>query len=259
MSHESIHVAQEGPVTTVTIDRPENMNACTPGMWDAIREAFEEIGRSDARVAVITGAGGQFCAGGDLWSGASDPDRRKGLDSMRDIAATVVAVHDCPKPVVAKVDGVAVGAGFGLALAADLLWCSDRARFSLIFAKRGLSLDFATSWLLPRRIGLHRAKRLALTGDVVDAATGAQLGFVNEVVAVDALDSAVAEVVDQIATGPPIALSMTKRLLDNAAGTSLVQALEAEGTAQTVNFKTADLKEALEAFTQKRAPAFRGE
>jgi len=87
---------------------------------------------------------------------------------MRDIADTVMAIHDCPRPVLANVDGVAVGAGFGIALAADLIWCSSRARFSLIFAKRGLSLDFGTSWLLPKRIGLHDAKRLALTGEIAD-------------------------------------------------------------------------------------------
>ena len=159
---------------------------------------------------------------------------------------------------VAKVDGVAVGAGFGMALAADLLWCSDRARFSLIFAKRGLSLDFGTSWLLPKRVGLQRAKRLAFTADVIDAETALEIGFVNEMVAVDELDKAVDEIALQVAAGPPIALSMTKRLLDNAAGASLGQALEAEGTAQTVNFGTDDLREALAAFTEKRVPQFDG-
>jgi enoyl-CoA hydratase/carnithine racemase len=255
MGHENIRVERDGDVVTVTLDRDGKMNACTPDMWKAIREAFEDIGRSDARVAVVTGANGEFCAGADLWGGGR---RRRGVDSMRDIGATVMAVHDCPKPVVAKVDGVAVGAGFGLALAADLLWCSDRARFSLIFAKRGLSLDFGTSWLLPRRIGLHRAKRLAMTGDVIDAGTAAELGFVNEVVPVAELDKAVEEIALQLAAGPPIALSMTKRLLDNAAAASLPHALEGEATAQTVNFATEDLTEALAAFTEKRPPVFRG-
>lgn len=256
MGHDNVRVERNEQIVTVTIDRDGKMNACTPGMWAAIREAFDEIGRSDARVVVITGANGEFCAGADLWS---DEERtRVGLDMMRDLGSTVMAVHGCPKPVVAKVDGVAVGAGFGLALAADLLWCSDRARFSLIFAKRGLSIDFGTSWLLPRRIGLHRAKRLAFTGDVIDAATAAEIGFVNEVVPADELDAAVDELTRQIAAGPPIALSMTKRLLDNSATGSLLQAVEAEGTAQTVNHGTEDLSEALAAFTEKRLPEFRG-
>ena len=255
MSHEHVRVDRDGDVATVTIDRDGKMNACTPDMWAAIGRAFDEIGRSDARVAVVTGANGDFCAGADLWSARSE---RKGVDSMRDIAATVMAVHGCPKPVVAKVDGVAVGAGFGLALAADLMFCSDRARFSLIFAKRGLSLDFGTSWLLPRRVGLHRAKRMAFTGDVIDAATAAEIGFVNEVVPVDELDKTVDEVALQIASGPPIALSMTKRMLDNSSTAPLSQALESEATAQTVNFGTDDLREALTAFTEKRSPEFRG-
>lgn len=256
MSHDNVRVERDGHIVTVTIDRDGKMNACTPDMWGAIREAFDDIGRSDARVVVITGANGDFCAGADLWGGGRR--ERRGVDSMRDIGTTVMAIHDCPKPVVAKVDGVAVGAGFGMALAADLLWCSERARFSLIFAKRGLSLDFGTSWLLPKRVGLHRAKRLAFTADVIDAETALEIGFVNEMVPLDDLDKAVDEIALQIAAGPPIALSMTKRLLDNAAAASLGQALEAEGTAQTVNFGTDDLREALTAFTEKRAPQFEG-
>lgn len=255
MGHENIRVDRDGPVVTVTIDREGKKNACTQGMWAAIREAFAEIGRSDARVAVVTGANGDFCAGADLWGGG---ERRRGLDSMRDVGETVMAVHGCPKPVVAKVDGVAVGAGFGLALAADLLWCSDRARFSLIFARRGLTLDFGTSWLLPRRIGLHRAKRLAFTADIIDAATAADLGFVNEVVAADQLDSAVDGLVAQIASGPPIALSLTKRLLDNSSTVSLTSALEAEATGQAVTLGTDDVREALRAYTDKREPEFHG-
>ena len=180
------------------------------------------------------------------------------LDGMRVLGDVVMAIHGCPVPVVAKVDGLCVGAGLGLALAADLTWCSDRARFSAIFAKRGLSLDFGTSWVLPRRIGLHQAKRLAYTGDVIDAARADRLGFVNEVVPVDQLDAAVTAIAEQIAAGPPIALSMTKRMLDNAAAASLVQATEAEAVSQGVNLGTTDLRDALQAFAEKRRPNFQG-
>ena len=101
------------------------------------------------------------------------------LDGMRVLGDVVLAVHDCPVPVIAKVDGVCVGAGFGLALAADLTWCSDRARFSAIFAKRGLSLDFGTSWLLRQRIGVHKAKELAFTAEMMNGARALELGFVE--------------------------------------------------------------------------------
>ena len=249
-------------VATVTLDRPEKKNACTMDMWIAIRDAFRDIAMSSARVAILTGASGDFCAGADIGgslggesSGGFD---RGGFAGMRDLAGVVTAVHDCPIPVVAKVDGVAIGAGFGLALAADLLWCSDRARFSLAFARLGLSLDFGTSWVLQRRMGLHQAKRIAFTGEIIGAQRAMELGFVNEVVTVGELDEAVTAIATQIAKGPPMALSMTKRMLDNAVNSSLVQSLEAETVAQSVNLGTADLPEALQAFAEKRPPVFQG-
>ena len=263
MTHPSIRIETAGAVTTVTIDRPRRKNACTTAMWTALREAFRQIAESPARAVVITGAGGDFCAGADVGPGddeevARDQPRRHRIDQMRDIADTVMAIHDCSKPVVAKVDGVAVGAGLGVALASDMVWCSQRARFSLIFARRGLSLDFGTSWLLPKRIGLHEAKRLAFTGEIIGAQRAADLGIVNGVVPIEELDAVVAEMAAAIAAGPPIALANSKRYLNNASNTSLFQALEAEALGQGVNFATRDTKEAMRAFIEKRAPAFEG-
>jgi len=177
---------------------------------------------------------------------------------MRVLADAVLAVHQCPVPVVAKVDGLCVGAGLGLALAADLLWCSDRARFSAIFAKRGLSLDFGTSWLLRQRVGVHQAKELAFTAKMVSGTEAFELGLANAVVPAAELDNAVQAVVDIIAAGPPIALSSTKRQLDNASTLSLAQALEIETLAQSVNAQTDDLREALLAWVERRPPTFRG-
>ena len=261
MSHPNIRIEQADAIATVTIDRPRRKNACTPGMFAALRDGFRELAVSSARVVVITGASGDFCAGADVVGGDDEPDagpRRHRADRMRDISDAVMAIHDCPRPVIAKVDGVSVGAGFGIALAADLLWCSPRARFSLIFAKRGLSLDFGTSWLLPKRIGLHEAKRLAFTGEIIGAERAAALGIVNEIVPVEELDQAVDEIAAEIAAGPPIALSGTKRYLNNASNVSLFQALEAEALGQSVNFATRDTKEAMRAFAEKRDPVFEG-
>ena len=148
--------------------------------------------RSRTRVrasSILTGAGGNFCAGADLSgtrdSGPGDGTRRRSppnnVYAMRVLADVVLAIHDCPVPVVAKVDGLCVGAGLGLALAADLTWCSDRSRFSAIFAKRGLSLDFGTSWLLRQRIGVHKAKELAFTAKMFSGAEAFELGLVNAV------------------------------------------------------------------------------
>jgi len=263
--HANLRVARDGHITTVTIDRPETKNACTGDMWVALGAIFREISYSGARVVVLTGAGGDFCAGADLGGGGGDtggdgraPRPANHLDGMRVLGEVVLAVHDCPVPVIAAVDGVAVGAGFGLALAADITWCSDRARFSAIFAKRGLSLDFGTSWLLRQRIGIHKAKEIAFTAEMMNGARALELGFVNAVSPASELDDAVASLAATIAAGPPIALSMTKRELDNASSSSLAHALETEALAQAVNVHTEDLGEALSAYVERRTPDFKG-
>ena len=249
----------------MTLDRPKSKNACTGDMWVALGAAFGELSYSGVRAVVLTGAGGDFCTGADLGGGdqASGGGGAPGAmatmtDAMRVLADVVLAIHDCPVPVVAKVDGLCVGAGLGLALAADLTWCSDRARFSAIFAKRGLSLDFGTSWLLRQRIGVHKAKELAFTAKMLSGAEAFELGLVNAVVPADELDDAVREVVDTIAAGPPIALASTKRELDDASTSSLAQALEIEALAQSVNAQTDDLREALLAYMERRPPTFTG-
>ncbi len=259
--HPRIIVAEEGHVTTVTIDSPKAKNACTGDMWVALGATFRDVAYSGSRAVILTGAGGEFCAGADLTGGDSGGPEREPehiLHGMRVLADTVQSVHDCPVPVVAKVDGICVGAGLGLALAADMIWCSDRARFSAIFAKRGLSLDFGTSWLLRQRIGVHKAKEIAFTGRVITASDALSLGLVNAVVPQDELDDATREIVEAIAAGPPVAVSMIKRQLDNAGNVSLAQALEVEALAQSVNVRTDDMKEAFMAYTERRPPNFSG-
>jgi enoyl-CoA hydratase/carnithine racemase len=261
--HPNVRVERDGYLATVTLDRPKSKNACTGDMWVALGAAFSELSYSGVRAIMITGAGGDFCAGADLGGGDSSgggaPARMATMtDAMRVLGDVVLAIHNCPVPVVAKVDGVCVGAGLGVALAADLTWCSDRARFSAIFAKRGLSLDFGTSWLLRQRIGLHKAKELAFTAKMVSGPEAFALGLVNAVVPAGELDAAARDVVDAIAAGPPIALASTKRELDNASTVSLAQALEIEALAQGVNAQTDDLREALLAYMERRPPTFTG-
>ena len=263
--HPNIHAERDGHLATITIDRPESKNACTGDMWVALGATFRELSYSGTRAIVLTGAGGEFCSGADLGgSGSSNTGRGASasfgtmVDAMRVLGDVVLAIHDCPVPVVAQVDGTCVGAGLGLALAADLTWCSDRARFSAIFAKRGLSLDFGTSWLLRQRVGVHKAKELAFTAKMLSGAEAFELGFVNAVVPAAELDGAVRAVVDTIAAGPPIAISSTKRELDHASTVSLAQALEIEALAQSVNAQTDDLREALMAFIERRPPTFTG-
>jgi 2-(1,2-epoxy-1,2-dihydrophenyl)acetyl-CoA isomerase len=257
--HAKIRVERDGAVTTVTIDAPESKNACTGAMWVGIGRTFQEVAATDTRVVVLAGAGRDFCAGADLSGGdEGGPPGATMLDGMRVLADVVLAVRNCPLPVISKVQGVCVGAGLGLALAADLTWCAADARLCAIFAKRGLSLDFGTSYLLRERLGVHRAKELAFTARTISGSEAVELGLVNAAVPSEQLDAVVGELAATIAAGPPIAVSMMKRQIDNASGSSLAQALETEALAQMVNFKTDDLREALTAFAERRTPRFEG-
>jgi len=177
---------------------------------------------------------------------------------MRTISEIALTLQRMPQPTIAKVRGVAVGAGCNMALVCDLVVASTTARFSEIFARRGLSLDFGGSWALPRRIGLHKAKELALFGDIIDATEAERIGLVNRVVADEKLDAFVDDWATRLAAGPPIALAQTKRMLNNAMNVTLEEALDDEGAAQSVNFATKDTVEAMLAFAEKREPKFTG-
>ncbi len=153
---------------------------------------------------------------------------------------------------------MAVGAGLNLALGCDLIVAAESARFSEIFARRGLSLDLGGSWLLPRLVGMHKAKELALLADILSAEEAERIGIVNRVVPDAELDAFVDDWATRLAAGPPLALQMTKRMLATAPAMSLSEALHQEAMAQSVNVASDDTREALKAFFEKRAPSFRG-
>jgi len=250
-----VDVADNG-VVTVTMNRPEKKNAANAVMWDELRDTWNALAVDpDVRAVIMTGAGDAFCSGADL--GGQGRDRHQ-LISMNLIHQTVEALYSIMVPVIAKVNGVAAGAGMNMALACDLILASDQARFSEIFARRGLSVDFGGTWVLPRLIGLHRAKELAFFADVISAEQAAEFGIVNKVVPHNQLDSETNEWANRLAAGPPLALAMTKRMLTLNASNDFKSALEAEGMAQTINFYTQDTKEAVAAFLDKRDPKFQG-
>jgi 2-(1,2-epoxy-1,2-dihydrophenyl)acetyl-CoA isomerase len=258
---ETLIVDRRDGVVTVTMNRPARKNAANGRMWRELLRTFDDVAtdRHD-RVMVLTGAGDAFCSGADLGD-PSDVAGRPGdpyLLQMRALGDVALRLHRFPKPTIAKVGGVAAGAGMSMALGCDLIVASDSARFSQIFAKRGLSVDFGASWLLPRLIGLHRAKELAFFADIIDAEQAAEFGLVNRVVPADELDAFVDEWAHRLAAGPPLALSMTKTMLNNSFNISMDQALEEESRSQAVNFSTEDTLEALLAFNQKREPKFKG-
>jgi enoyl-CoA hydratase/carnithine racemase len=253
-----VQVERSQCIVTVTLSNPAKRNAIPVAAWPEIEGAFREVGRRrDDRCVVLTGDGDDFSSGADVAGGASD-DVGHPLRTMRAISGAIEALHGLPQPVVARVSGVCVGIGLNMALACDIVVASDDARFSEIFARRGLSLDGGGSWSLPRIVGLLRAKELALLGDIITAAEAERVGLVTRMVPRADLDATVADLATRLAAGPPLALSMTKRLLDNSAQLTLAQALEAEAQAQVVNFGTKDTAEALRAFVERREPRFEG-
>jgi enoyl-CoA hydratase/carnithine racemase len=266
---ETLQVFRENSVVTVTINQPEKKNAINSAMWDGLTEIFREIAsRADDRVVVVTGAGNDFCSGADLsgrggnaaagGAGAGAQNQVHHLAAMRRVNDACIALQRLPQPTIAKVRGVAVGAGCNLALGCDLVVASTAARFSEIFARRGLSLDFGGSWLLPRRIGMHRAKELALLAEIIGANDALEMGLVNRVLPDSEVDAFVDDWARKLAAGPPIALAQTKRLLNNSLNVTLEEALDDEAAAQTINFATSDTAEAMRAFIEKREPKFTG-
>jgi enoyl-CoA hydratase/carnithine racemase len=261
---ETLIVERADGVVTVTLNRPEKKNAINGPMWRELIEVFDEVADTPTdRVLVITGAGDGFCSGADL-APSDNPDLQEGgigstFRQMRVVGRAALRLHHLPQPSIAAVNGVAAGAGLNLALGCDLIVASDRARFSEIFSKRGLNVDFGGSWLLPRLIGLHKAKELVFFAEVIDAIEAERIGIVNRVVPGDDLDKVATELATRLAALPPIQLALSKRLLNQSFSVSMAEALEFEDTAQAMNFASKDTTEAILAFLQKREPKFTGE
>lgn len=256
---ETLQVERSDGVVTITLDRPKVKNAMNRRLWEELLATLDVIATSpEDRAVIITGAAGDFCSGADLGDGGPFAGDQHMTFTMSWINQIPLALHRLPKPTIAKVRGVAAGAGANLALGCDLIVASDNARFAEIFAKRGLTLDFGGSWVLPRLIGLHRAKELAFFGDVISAAEADRLGLVNRVVADAELDEFVTGWAQRLAKGAPVALAQTKRILNESVQRSMSEALDAEGAAQQIAVQTNDVKEAVRAFLAKREPTFEG-
>ncbi|HXK25490.1 MAG TPA: enoyl-CoA hydratase-related protein [Myxococcota bacterium] len=260
----SIRVERNAGLVTITLDRPEKKNAIGAEAWVELDRALAEVAvEAGDRALIVTGAGGNFSAGADLTGGKpgmglTGRPLLPMVDEMRVVGEIVLRLARMPKPTLAKVDGVCIGVAIGLALACDLILASDRARFSEIFAKRGLTLDGGNSWLLPRRVGLHKAKELAFFGDVIDAKEAESIGLVNKVVSAGELDAVAEQWGRRLAEGPTLALGLTKRLLDASSSVTLPQALEDEARCQHITYASQDIREGMKAFMERREPRFTG-
>jgi enoyl-CoA hydratase/carnithine racemase len=257
--YQTINVSRQGAVVSATLNRPQKKNAINAAMWADLEHLIAEVESDPAdRVLVLRGAGGAFCSGADLTDPPGEGPPVHPLFTMDRIHRIALALHHLSKPAIACVDGDAVGAGCNLALGCDMVFATPRSRFGQVFVRRGLSVDFGGSWILPRLVGIHRAKLLCLTGDLISADEAVSIGLINQVVDADALDEHIRSVVDRLLAAAPVAQALVKRLLNEGTVSTMAEALEAESAAQAVNILSPDAGKAREAFAAKRQPQFSG-
>lgn len=256
-------------VAWVTLDRPDVANAISPDQRDRVIALLGEAGRlTGVRAVVITATGKAFCTGADLRAKREPDPKPEGAPDQpigfvanmiqTGAQALIAAVLDCPKPVIAAVNGTAAGIGAHLAFACDLVVASDEARFIEVFMRRALVPDGGGAYLLPRLIGLQRAKELLFLGDDVSAADAQDLGLVNRVVPGDEVAATASELATRLAAGPTRALALTKALCNRSLDSDRATAFYEEAWAQDANMTTHDAQEGVRSFVERRKPEYLG-
>lgn len=261
MSENAVLLDVEDGIATITLNRPDEMNSLSPAIVSGIDDALDRVAEhDDARCVVLEGAGRAFCAGGDI-SGMDD-DETTGHERMLrivDISEKIpVRLYNYELPTVAKIDGYCLGAGVGVALSCDVQLASERAQLGLVFRNVGLTLDFATSYLVPQYVGPNVARELALTGEILPADEAEELGLLNHVYDEESFESESQELIETIATGPTVALHHSTRNINLAPGSSIREAAEREARSQKLASNTEDHTEGVEAFAEDREPNFQG-
>jgi 2-(1,2-epoxy-1,2-dihydrophenyl)acetyl-CoA isomerase len=256
-SYETIKVEVADGVATITLNRPESLNALNAVMRAELLAALKAAGRDDGvRAIVITGEGRAFCSGADLRGGSGEREFRRVLAA--EYNPLITAVRELPKPVIAAVNGVAAGAGMSLALACDLVYAADDARFVLAFLRIGLVPDSGLTRTLVRALGRHRAAALIFSGEPLGAGEAQAVGLVNGVVAADQLSAAVRAAAVTLASGPTAAIGLAKRAINHAEDALLSESLGMEAALQELAGRTQDHAEGVAAFSEKREPRFIG-
>jgi enoyl-CoA hydratase/carnithine racemase len=256
-------LAKDTGVATITLDRPDRLNALTFAIYRELREVIDALdGEVDARAIVLTGEGRAFCSGGDVEDIIGElfaRDMRGLLDFTRITGALIASLRRVRKPVVAAINGTAVGAGAVMAIACDLRVASEKAKIGFIFPKVGLcGADMGAGYLLPRIVGLGRASELLFTGDVVAADEAMRIGLFNRVVPAAECVSTAQALAARLASGPAFAHAMTKQMLESEQGMTLDQAIEAEAQAQAICMQHPDFRAAYDAWKEKRPTRFAG-
>lgn len=262
MSYDFLYEVDDG-VATLTFNRPEVMNALTFEIYAQLRDLFETLRYDEAvRAIVLTGAGDNFCSGGDVYEIIGEllkRDMKGHLEFTRMTGAVVQHMRLLDKPIIAALNGMTAGAGSVLALASDLRIASENARFAFLFTKVGLTgADMGAGYLLPRVVGMGRAFELLLLGDTIDAVTAERFGLVNRIVPHDELLTTAHTIARRLAQGPTFAISMTKHMINHELSMDLVSAIEAEAQAQALMLMGEDHRRFFEAFQAKEKPKFIG-
>ena len=249
-------------IATITLDRPEVLNAMNREMFEDLNNVFDAIASNlEVRAVLITGAGRGFCSGADLRSLATEPDIAEPSvfkSYMRIINELILKMLRLDRPIVAAVNGPAVGAGANIALASDIIFMAREAYLSQIFVKRGLVPDFGGLYLLPRYVGISKAKELLFTGDKIDGEEAFRLGIANRVVPLDDLLPEAMKFAGKLASGPTVAIGLAKQGIHRGLESGVDAVLEFEALAQSIIRTTDDAVEAISAFLDKRDPNFQG-
>jgi len=262
---EAIQLTRQAGIATITLSRPKVKNALTPDLFSELGRYFDEVAANpDDRVMVLTGCGEAFCTGADL-TGDGDQMRRitqgpiERRQFTRETILPALKLHRLPKPTIAAVNGIAAGAGCNLALGCDVVFAGQSARFAQVFVNRGLAVDYGGTWLLPRLIGLQKAKDLAFRGEVIDSQEALSLGLALEVVPDDQLMKRVNEYARTLAKKPPIALSLIKTGMNQLMDGSFEMGLEVEADAQSTCLGSKDFRSAMIAWLKKTEGVYTGE
>lgn len=263
MDYETIKLEVSNSVALLTLNRPEALNALTVNMGREVQSALGGVMQLGARALVLTGAGRAFCAGGDLremQKMAQSEGRIEAFfdEPLRLLNDCLLRIRRTPIPIIAAVNGAASGGGCNLALACDLVVAAQSARFNQAFIKVGLSPDCGGTFILPRLVGWRRATQLMMTGEVIDAGEALALGMINQVVPDEELMAQAMGIAEKLAQAPTAALGRIKELMEAGATNDYEAQLELERKAQIQSGQTADFREGVAAFIEKRMPNFTG-
>lgn len=263
MSWETILLEKKEGIGVLTLNRPERMNALNEKMAAELSQVLQEANLDEeVRVLVVTGAGKAFCTGADVGGMSAEERKPRGAEEIRrgfrNIQGIILGLHRLEKPIIAMVNGAAVGGGFDLACACDIRTGSEKARFMVAFTRIGLFPGWGGTWLYPRIIGLPKAAEMLFTGDFLEAKEAERLGLLNKLFPAEELEKETMDLARRIAKGPPIAIRLAKMQLYKGLEMDLETALQVAAACETITLTSEDHKEGVAAFREKRPPQYKG-